>query len=253
MAFNLPEYYTRGAGKLLIGDRDLTTGTLAGTGLEFLGDTSEFTLDVSQDFAEHKEHQSGDGRKDVRVPTALTVSGQMVVDNTGADNLRRFLQGVTTPVAGATITDEAYVAPGPGKAIVLQNPVETFTALADGVETKTAGTDYVVDGRAIYFPVGSTVAAEANITVDYVSASHKTVDLFANRFKEFYLYFDGINTVYRKQFSLELFKVSLDAASLGSLLGDDMTLLTIPFEALFEPLQADLSNLSGYGNYTIVD
>jgi hypothetical protein len=254
MAFNLPEYYTRGAGKLFIADRDLATGGAAATGLEFLGDASEYTLDPSQEFVEHMEHQSGDGKKDVRIPRATTMTGNLILDNTAAANLKRFMRGKLTSVAGATITAEAHVAPAAGQSFLLDHPVATFTSLTDDAATPvpyTAGTDYVRDGRVIYIPTGST-AASADVEANYVSASRKVVDLFGETFKEFYVYFDGFNTINRKGFSLELFKVSFDPAALGNLLGDEIVTLTIAFEALFEPLKAT-SNLGGFGEYITVD
>jgi hypothetical protein len=253
MAFNLPEYYTRGAGKLFIADRNLATGGAAATGLEFLGDASEYTLDPSQEFVEHMEHQSGDGKKDVRIPRATTMTGNLILDNTAAANLKRFMRGKLATVSGATVTDEEHTAPAVGQSFLLDSPVATFTSITPD-PTGTAfvnGTDYIQDGRVIYVPTGSAMAGDP-VLVNYTSAAHKTVDLFGETFKEFYVYFDGFNTINRKGFSLELFKVSFDPAALGNLLGDEIVQLTIAFEALFEPLKAT-SNLGGFGEYITVD
>lgn len=253
MAFNLPEYYTRGAGTLFIAERDLTTGGPAVSGLEFLGDASEYSLDPSQEFVEHMEHQTGDGRKDVKIPRATTLTGNIILDNSAAANLKRFMRGKLTAVAGATITSEAHTAPAVGKSFKLANPVATFTSITrDPAGTAfTAGTDYLRDGQIIFVPTGSTMAGDP-VLVNYASASVTNVDLFAEVFKEYYVFFQGLNTINRKGFSMELFKVSFDPATLGNLLGDEIVQLTIGFEALFEPLKAT-SNLGGYGNYVTVD
>lgn len=254
MAFNLPEYYTRGAGKLFIGDRDLTTGGLASTGLEFLGDASEYSLDPSQDFVEHMEHQTGDGRKDLKIPRSTTMAGNLVLDNTAADNLKRFMRGKLTSVAGASVTEESHTAPAAGRSFLLDSEaVATFTSLTSDPAGTTfvAGTDYLQDGRVIYIPTGSSAASTA-VLANYTSATVSKVDLFAEAFKEYYVYFEGFNTVNRKNFTLELFRVSFDPATLGNLLGDELVQLTIAFEALFEPLKAT-SNLGGFGNYVTAD
>jgi hypothetical protein len=254
MAFNLPEYYQRNSGTIFIADRDLTTGTKASTGLTFIGDASELTFDPSQEFVEHMEHQSGDGRKDVRIPRSTTLTGNLVLDNTGATNFRDFMRGKLTAVSGATVSAESHTAPAAGKAFLLTSAIVTavtsITSDPAGT-TFTAGDDYVVDGRVIYVPEGSTLAGDP-ILVNYTSGDATQVDLFGSQFKEYYLYFNGFNTVNRKRVSVELFKVSFDPASLGNLLGDEIVTMTATFECLFEPLQAS-SNLGGYGNYVIQD
>jgi hypothetical protein len=253
--FGLPEYYQRNAGTIYIADRNLATGGAAATGLEFIGDASELTLDPSQEFVEHMEHQSGDGKKDVRIPRMTTLAGSLVLDNTGAANFKRFLRGKLTAIGGATVTGEDHTAPAAGKSFLLEkNPAATpaLTITPDPSGTAfTAGTDYVQEGRVIYVPTGSTMAGDP-ILAAYTAAASTQVDLFGENFKEYYLYFQGFNTVNRKAVTLELFKVSFDPAALGNLLGDEITQMTIAFEALFEPLKSS-GNLQGYGNYVSVD
>lgn len=255
MAFNLPEYYQRNAGTIFIADRDLTTGGAAATGLEFIGDASELTLDPAQEFVEHQEHQSGDGKKDVRIPRMTTMTGNLVLDNTGAANFKRFMRGKLTAIAGATVTDESHTAPAVGKSFLLDKNPATTPAIAITSDpagtTFVAGTDYIQEGRVIYVPTGSTLAGDP-ILVSYTSADSTQVDLFGENFKEYYLYFQGFNTVNRKAVTLELFKVSFDPAALGNLLGDEITQMTVGFEALFEPLKST-ANLQGFGNYVTVD
>ena len=256
MAFNLPEYYQRNSGTVFIADRDLTTGTKSAAGLTFLGDASELTLDPSQEFVEHQEHQSGDGRKDVKVPRMTTMTGNIVLDNTGAANLRDFLRGKLSTVSSATVSEEAHTAPAVGKAFLLDSEiVTTLTSITSDPAGTTfeAGTDYVADGRVIYVPTGSTMADTA-ILANYTSGNATKVDLFGENFKEYYLYFNGYNTINKKRISVELFKVSFDPATLGNLLGDEILQMTAGFEVLFEELQASSNDtLGGFGNYVIQD
>lgn len=254
MAFNLPEYYQRNAGTIFIADRNLATGGAAASGLTFIGDASELTLDPTQEFVEHMEHQSGDGKKDVRVPRMTTLTGNLVLDNTGAANFRDFMRGKLTAVSGATVTNESHTAPAVGKSFLLDSAIVTAVDAITPDPTGTAfvaGTDYVADGRVIYVPEGSAMAGDA-VLVDYTSGDATQVDLFGAQFKEYFLYFNGYNTINKKRVTVELFKVSFDPASLGNLLGDEIVQMTASFEVLFEPLKAD-SNLAGYGNFVIQD
>jgi len=258
MAFNLPEYYQRNSGTIFIADRDLTTGSYkksgTGGGLTFIGDASELTFEPSQEFVEHMEHQTGDGRKDVRIPRSTTLTGNIVLDNTGAANFRNFMRGKLTAVTGATVSAEAHTAPAAGQSFLLNSAIVTAVSSITPDPSGTAyvaGTDYVVDGRTIYLPAASAMAGDA-ILVNYTSGSGSKVDLFGENFKEYYLYFNGFNTVNRKRVTVELFKVSFDPASLGNLLGDEIVNMTAGFECLFEPLQAS-SNLGGYGNFVMQD
>jgi len=254
MAFNLPEYYQRNSGTIFIADRDLTTGTQAATGLTFIGDASELTLDPSQEFVEHTEHQSGDGRKDVKIPRMTSITGNLVLDNTGAANLRDFMRGKLTTIAGATVSAEEHTAPAAGKAFLLNSEIVTAVSSITPDPTGTAfiaGTDYIANGRVIYVPTGSAMAGDA-ILANYTSGAATKVDLFGEAFKEFYVYFNGYNTINKKRVSLELFKVSFDPATLGNLLGDEILNMTAGFEVLFEELQATSNDtLGGFGNYVI--
>jgi hypothetical protein len=252
MAFNLPEYYQRNAGTIFIADRNLATGGAAASGLTFIGDASELTLDPSQEFVEHTEHQSGDGRKDVKIPRMTTLTGNLVLDNTGAKNMQNFLRGKLTTLSGATVTNEAHTAPAVGQAFLLNSEIVTAVgAITERGSTAAyaAGTDYIANGRVIFVPEGSTLAGE-EIDVDYTSGSGSKVDLFGETFKEYYLYFNGYNTINKKRVAMELFKVSFDPATLGNLLGDEILQMTIAFEVLFEELKATSNDtLGGFGTY----
>jgi hypothetical protein len=254
MAFNLPEYYQRNSGTIFIADRDLATGGAAATGLTFIGDASELTLDPTQEFVEHMEHQSGDGKKDVRVPRMTTLTGNLVLDNTGKANFRDFMRGKLATVSGATVSAEAHTAPAAGKSFLLDSEIATAVTSITSDPTGTtydAGDDYIVDGRVIYVPEGSTMAGE-DILVNYTSGDATKIELFGSQFKEYYMYFNGYNTINRKRVTIELFKVSFDPASLGNLLGDEIVQMTATFEALFEELKAT-SSLGGFGEFTIQD
>jgi hypothetical protein len=259
MAFGLPEYYQRLGGTIHIGERNQSTGGLASTGLHFVGDASELTFDAGQEFVEHMEHQSGDGKKDVRIPRMISLTGNMILDNTGAQNFKNFMRGVLTTEAGATISAEAHTAPAVGHSFLLDKPIVTAVTSITDVPTEpdpavpyTVGTDYVVDGRVVYVPVGSSMGGES-VLANYTAAASKSASFFGAQFKEFYVYFQGYNTINKKGVALELYKVSFDAASMGNLLGDEIITMSINFEALFEPLLATAGNLAGIGNYILAD
>lgn len=255
MAFGLPEYYQRLGGTVHIGERDLTTGTLAASGLTFLGDASELTFETSQEFVEHMEHQSGDGKKDVKIPRMTTINGNLILDNTGSQNFKTFIRGTLATDTGASVSAEAHTAPAAGSSFLLTKPiVNAVTSITSdpAATTYVAGDDYVVDGRLIYVPEGSTLAGE-DILVNYTSGDSTEASFFGENFKEYYLFFQGYNTINKKRVSLDFYKVSFDAASLGNLLGDEIIQMTCPFEALFEPLQSTAGNLAGYGNYVLAD
>lgn len=255
MAFNLPEYYQRLSGTFHIANRNLSTGKNSG-GLYFVGDASELTLDTSQDFVEHMEHQSGDGKTDVRIPRQTTMSGSITLDNTGSQNFRNFLRGKLTATTGASVTAEAHSAPKPGTSLMLNSDIiAAWTSLTSSPAgtTYVNGTDYIREGRLLYIPVGSAIEEDDPLLANYTSGDSTQVDFMGEVFTEYFVLFQGYNTINKKRVSLELFKVSFDSASLGNLLGDEILTMTCPFTALFEPLQSSSGNLAGYGNYVIED
>jgi hypothetical protein len=182
------------------------------------------------------------------------MTGNLVLDNTGVQNFKAFMRGKEVVKAGSTVTGEAITAPAAGNSFLLAEPIvsDVTSITSDPVGTTfAAGTDYVVDGRVIYVPAGSTMAGD-DILVNYTAAAAKRVEFFGVDFKEYFIYFQGRNTANNKRVALELFKVSFDPATLGNLLGDEVLTMTVAFEALFEPLKSS-SNLGGFGSYTIQD
>lgn len=244
-------YYQLLSGAVFVGDRSLATGTLDGSkGLTFLGDTSELTLQPGQNFFEHNEHQTGKLIKDLKLPTATELKGTLTVDNTGIQNFRQFLRSKLTVIPASTVTNELYTAPAEGGFFLIDSLfVASVAAITNVAQTVTyqPGSDYVLSRNVIYVPFGSAMADTA-ILLNYTTGSGVEADFIGEKFREYYLFFQGRNVINGDKITIELFKVSFDPAKLGNLLGDDILQMSLSFDALYEPLQNNDSALGGFGN-----
>lgn len=251
MSFGQAEEYWRLQGSLSIGDRNLSTGDVAATGLRPLGDASELGFAPTIQYVEHRESQSGMRYKDAKIPHSPEVPVNITLDNLGSNNLRDFLNSTLATIATGSVTAEAITAPAAGRSFLLANPVVsgnvTLTPAASGTAF-VSGTDYIQNGREIFVPTGSAMAGN-EILAAYTKGAATSIDLFAASSKEYFLYFNGINTYNNKKITLTLWKVSFGIGSLTALISDQVTTMSLQGEALQEPLKVNVSNLGGFGFY----
>lgn len=110
-----------------------------------------------------------------------TIKGSLTLREWNAANLAWALSGTATALtgSGATITDEAVVAPAKGAAVQLGGATPrrnisavTVTSSPAGT-TFVAGTDYAIDATLGLLTnlAGGAIAASANILVDYTYAA----------------------------------------------------------------------------------
>jgi hypothetical protein len=188
--------YTLGRGELYF-DRFLT-GTTTKSGERYLGNSTEFNINIASQMLDHFNSDQGIRVKDDSVVLELTRTGSFILDDISADNLSLLLLGTSGSVAQtAVVVTDAVLAPVGsvqkdryyqiGATTLNPSGIRNATAITvkkgTTVGTATAatlGTDYTVDaalGR-VYIPTGSSVApATEGLWVTYTPVVNSRVQV----------------------------------------------------------------------------
>jgi hypothetical protein len=209
------------------------------------------SITPSQTPVEHRESQSGKQFIDDQVDGQFDCAVSITLDNLGAANMVTFLQSTLTTISSGSVSAEAKTAPAAGQSFLLDNPVvSAFTSLtgSGGTPTYVNNTDYVRDGAQVYIPAGSALAAGGvAVLANYTKGAASNLDLFGAANKNYFFYFNGINTSNNKKVTVKLWKVRFQVAELAALISDQYLTAPITGRALYEPLKANVSNLAGFG------
>lgn len=177
--------YVLGRGKLFFDP--FAPGTKTKTGERYLGNTTEFNLNIESESLDHYDSDQGVRTKDDSVILELTRTGAMTTDNISEENVALFVLGDVSDIdqAATSVTDEdlGVVVPeryyqlgasdtnpqgvrGVSAVVVTDNSATPVSAVA--------GTDYTVDldlGR-IYIMPGGLFDGVKRALVDYSTAAN---------------------------------------------------------------------------------
>ena len=212
-------------------------GSYVDGSLRPVGNVNEFTLNPTQQFYEHVENETGKQFIDLRIQNRTMANISISFESMIKENLRDLLKATLSTVTGAAVTAEEHTAGGPGTAIRLANlNVTTWTSLTDGTTPYERGTDYIITppSNIVYFPTGSTIAADDVVEANYTAGNSTIVNAFKGTEQDYYMLFDGIDKVSNERFTLELFKVSIDPATGIQLIGDEVIRTPVNAMVLYE-------------------
>lgn len=235
---NVTNRYFRGQGSVYIGSRSATGRPVS---LRPVGNVPQLQLSTSKNFTDHMENETGDNRIDLRISTQTMVTATMTLENINKENLMLAFNGSTTAVSGATVSAESRTA-YKGRAFPLAKAnITSFTSLTSDPAgtTYVAGTDYVITppSNIVFIPTTSAIADAAAVLANYVAGASEIVNAFNATSEDFYLYFDGLNTVdSKKPVIVELFKCSFDPAAQTDLIGDNLVSLELQTTVLYDAL-----------------
>lgn len=174
--------YTLGRGRVYF-DR-FETGTKTKTGERYLGNTTEFNLNVTSESLDHYNADEGLREKDDSVILEVVRKGSVITDEVSVENLALFFLGEASVIteAGGAVTAEAITNVQQGLYYQLgvdaTNPSGvrdvTSVVVKVGATTMTVNTDYTVDLELarIQIVAGGGINNDDDLAVDYtVNAS----------------------------------------------------------------------------------
>jgi len=239
-------HYYSGQGVLLIAMRDAVTGLP--TGFDRLGNVPDLKVTVDQSVLEHKESQSGARATDKRLVTETKVKFSATLENFTANVLGIAQRGLTSNLAAGSVSGVdgvAYL----GKVTSFEHIQVSNVVILKGATPLVAWIDdvtpydYRLNEDAGSFEIAEVPATaglieDDPITWDYDYEAQKTIDSITEAAAEYYLRFEGLNTVDgNNPVVVELFKMSPDVLKELSLVSDAIQQITFEGNVLSDGLR----------------
>lgn len=242
-AQNQTEYFM-GQGMVFIGTKDATTGEPQG--LRHLGNVTDLKLSLKTNTLELKEAMTGQRGLAKRLTTEVGASFAATLESLNQENLAIALRGAATTVAGGTVVKKTFKA-FKGSMLKLDHIAISAVSVYDeatGLVAYTAGTDYVVNDNNITIPLTGGIATDdsgsgVDIKVSYTYAAQDKIESFTEGEKEYYVYFDGLNTAdENKAVVIEVYKVAMDPLKELAMINDKQAEIVFEGSCLLDSTRA---------------
>lgn len=242
MVATMTERYYRGQGKVYLAERNPAGAPM---GFRYLGNCPQLRLSTQVQKIEHQESYTGRSSTDLVLETQRRAMLMMRLESFDIKNLELALYGQASTVAGATVTDEPHTA-YKGKALGLSNiNLTSFTTLKNGATTYIAGTDYTVNLKSGLIDIleAGAIADNTSVTATYVAGSFEKLKGFTAQVRNYYLRFDGLNTVENDApVIVEVYKVRFEPVNQLDLIENQLVGIELSGEALYDDLRADTTD-----------
>lgn len=201
-------------------------------------DASDLEWQMEADVDELEESHSGSRGLAATMKTKRTLNVNLNLRQLNTENAALAMDGQTVEVTTGTITGEAVGDVTPGSVIALDYGAVSSLVINAGGSALTLNTDYTVNTST---GVVTFLTAQTAVTADYSYAAQSIVVAFSGTSQDYYLIFDGINTVDGTSMKCrgEVHNVSFDPSNFG-FIQDSFGELSLSGKAKIDPVrQAD--------------
>lgn len=238
----MTERYFRGQGRLTIATRDL--GGAIDSGFRFLGNVPELTISTETEQIDHNESYTGRSLKDMEIVKKEMVNISFSLESFTKENLALVLAGSYSVIDSATVVAEPITL-YTGSWNPLKNiNISDFASLEIGAVTLNEGSDYTIDLKSgmIWIPANTLAVTDgdaAEATYDF-GTSEKIIAMTGGRNKDYYLRFDGLNTVENNSpVILDFYKARLRSSGDIPLITDELSKLQVEGSVLFDSTRSN--------------
>ena len=213
----------------------------------WVGNAPSLQLQLQTETTDKMESYSGNRNQIGRLDRGKTATISMTLDEWTPANLAMGFYGEQITIATSTVTDEALptglVA---GEVVRLAYPFVSDVVLEANATPLVEGTDYRIESENA--GLIEILADQAGpVTADYQYAAASAVTMFTTRPEERWLLLDGINTDNNERVILELYRCKFNPFGQIDLITDEYGNLPIEGSVLFDPINAQDSDLGGFG------
>ncbi|HBA73402.1 MAG TPA: hypothetical protein DCZ63_14795 [Geobacter sp.] len=237
------EYYM-GQGMVFIGTKDATTGEPQG--LRHLGNVTSLATTLKTSVIELKEAMTGTRGTAKRLTTEVGAGFSATLESLNKENLAIALRGEATDVAGSTVVKATYKV-FKGSVVKLAHIGISSVSVYDGATGLTAYTvteDYTVNSNNISIPLTGDIATAdsgtgVDVQISYTYAAQEKIEAFTVGEKEYYVYFEGLNTAdENKAVVVEIYKVAMDPLKELALINDKQAEIVFEGSCLLDSTRA---------------
>jgi hypothetical protein len=220
------------------------------------GSASVCELDMTEDQDELQESFSGQRGLYATLPTKKTVKVKLTLSELNDDNAALALGGQKVSVDAGTVTGEPIPAGKAGEMWALDFAKVSSVDLVGGAGGTTPlvlDTDYSLD---LTMGVGTWLTDQATAASgDYEYAAHSIITALSGSRPEFYVLFNGINTVdgTNSRFRGEVYRVTFPPASTLALIQSSFGTLELEGTALVDAVRQPDPNFGPYARAILID
>jgi hypothetical protein len=238
--------------RTFMGKGKVSIGPVAGA-LQRIGNVSKLTLSIDEETKDLADYESAGGGTADSVSRVKAVTASITMHSLNKENLAMAMFGTTSTVAGATVTDESIAAVLGGTVRLAKIPTAiTSVEHTSGTPTYVAGTDYVLSGGGVYFPVGSAITNAQSVLVTYTAAATNVIEALTQSAQDYTMMFEGINEADSgKACVVDIWRIKFSPAKAIDLIGDDFASLELTGKLLADDTKA--VGKSKYFRYTFVE
>lgn len=219
--------YFVGQGMVFIAERDTTTGKPKK--MRHIGNVPKLETSLKTTVLELKESMTGTRGLSKRITTECAASFSATLESLNSENLAIALRGTTATEIAGTVVKQTYTAYANSLLPLDHIGISAVTVYdaATGLVPYVSGTDYVVNNNNISIPATGAIAAldiggaGTDVKISYSYSQQEKVEAFAGTDKEYYVYFDGLNTADENApVVVEIYKVAIDPLKTLAFIGD---------------------------------
>ena len=236
--------YFMGQGMVFIGTKDATTGEPQG--LRHLGNVTDLKTSLKTSVIELKESMTGTRGLAKRLTTEVGASFSATLESLNKENLGIALRGAATEVATGSVTKQTYLVFKDSMVALDHIGISAVSVYdeATGLVAYDVTDDYLVNNNTISIPATGAIAAldsgdGVEVQISYTYAAQDKIEAFTEGEKEYYLYFDGLNTAdENKAVVVEIYKVAMDPLKELALINDKQAEIVFEGSCLLDSTRA---------------
>ncbi|MDH2197881.1 hypothetical protein [Ectopseudomonas oleovorans] len=233
-------------GKIYLGERS-AQGKLVKS--IWVGNAPACSVQFQTETTNKTESFSGNRLPYGRLRRGKTANITLSLDEWILENLILGLHGKSVPVTAGSATGEVLptgiVA---GDLVRLDKGFVSSVVITDSAGTPAPVPHTVESPNAGLIRLGSLTGVTPPFSAAYSYAAAQSLSIFAETPPERWLYLDGINTENNRPVLLDLYRVSFDPVGDLGLIHDEYGQLSMTGSVLYDPANANGSNMHGFGN-----
>lgn len=232
-------------GKIWLGTR-LANGKLGKS--VWVGNAPTCTVQFQTETTSKTESFSGNRLPYGRLRRGKTANISLTLDEWLLPNLVLGLWAKELTITGGSATGEQLPADViEGDFVRLDNSFVSSVVIMDSAGTPAPVPHTVESPNAGLIQLGSLTGLTAPYTAAYTYAGGDALSIFGETPPERWLFLDGINTENNEPVLVDLYRVSFDPTGELGLIHDEYGNLTLNGSVLYDTLNANGSNLHGFG------
>lgn len=245
---DITEYFS-GQGRVMIGPRhaDGSRGPA-----RWIYDASQLEMKMSAEVEEKNESWSGARGLAATMASKKTLDVDLTLGQLNTDIVALATSGQRTEVSGGSVTDEVIGDVKPGEVFALDHVLVSALVIKDGSGNLTANTDYTVNTAT---GIVTFLTAKTGVKADYSYKAYSVATLLDGASKDWYVLFDGLNTVDGAQLKVraEIHRVSFAPAQSMGLIQESFNDLQMTGKAKIDPVRQGDAKWGGFARVILVD